>query len=595
MRTAGIPTNLRCNQHCVYCDRRSAEDDLAAIQPRVIQSAISRAVGGGVSDIILTGGEPTLRRDVAELVAHACASGAERVFLQTNATLLDAERARALAQAGLAAVWVNLSGWGDALDEVTRDPGGFRRTLAGIEAALGAGLRVRIESAVVERTRPLLHELPARLAQTFGAERIELISLVVPVAGPNPSELASYEEAAETILAIEASARTAGIWLQMGPDAPPPCVFPPSNRTVGIYALTPGGVRTDGFVKPDACRECLVSDRCSGFSTAYTRPLPPLHPIVEDRMRRRLSVISTVRDQIDREFVQVDRFPGSAQPTQETIRVVFHCNQACHFCFVSTHLPAVDEERVRAAIVAAGARGSQIVLSGGEPTLHPKLPAFVALAKASSRHPVVLQTNAVRLADPALVSALAGAGLDSAFVSLHGATAEVSDRVTDAPGTFVRTIAGIDALSASPLGLTLNFVTCRLNFHQMPDVARMIGQRWPRARLNISFVAPSADVVPKETTLVPRYSDVYPFLATAADEALRLRVPVTGPGRACGIPRCLVPPSQAFDDVEGGLAESIGEYTKPDACASCAETTRCYGLRKSYVAIYGAAEVRPIG
>ena len=591
MRSAGIPTNLRCNQHCLYCDRRAAEDDLAAIQPRAIRAAINRALAGGVTDIILTGGEPTLRGDLAELVAHARAAGAQRVFLQTNATQLDA---RALAQAGLAAVWVNLSGWGDALDDVTRDPGGFRRTLGGIEAALAAGLRVRIESAVVRRTRPLLPELPTRLAETFGAGRIELVSLVVPVTGPDPAELVSYEEAAQTILAIEASARTAGIWLQMGPEAPPPCVFPPSNRTVGLYALTPGGVRADGFVKPDACRQCLVADRCSGFSTAYARALPPLHPIVEDRMRRRLSVISTVHDQIDREFVQVDRFPGSAQPAQETIRVVFHCNQACHFCFVSTHLPAVDEERVRAAIVAAGARGSQIVLSGGEPTLHPKLPSFVALAKASSRHPVVLQTNAVRLGDPALLSALVDAGLDKAFVSLHGATAEVSDRVTDAPGTFVRTVAGIDALHASPLGLTLNFVTCRLNFHEMPDVARMVGERWPRARLNISFVAPSADVVPKDSTLVPRYSEVYPFLATAAGEALRLRVPVTGPGRACGIPRCLVPQSEAFDEVEGALAESIGEYFKPDACAQCAETARCYGLRRSYVALHGAGEVRPI-
>src|SRR5262249_39439398 len=94
--------------------------------PRV-RAAIDEALARGAREIVLTGGEPAMRRDLAALVAHARARGAERVVLETNATLLDEARARELAAAGIGLVRINLAGFGDALDAVTQDPGGFER------------------------------------------------------------------------------------------------------------------------------------------------------------------------------------------------------------------------------------------------------------------------------------------------------------------------------------------------------------------------------------------------------------------------------------------------------------------------------------
>src|SRR6185436_10708657 len=116
------------------------------------------------------------------------------------------------------------------------------------------------------------------------------------------------------------------------------------------------------------------------------------------------------------------------------------CNQSCHFCFVSTHLPAADRSRIESAIGEAGRAGAAIALSGGEPTLNPHLLDYVRLARRANVRSIELQTNAIRLADPELVRSLADAGVDVAFVSLHGSCAEVSDRVTASPGTFARTV-----------------------------------------------------------------------------------------------------------------------------------------------------------
>jgi pyruvate-formate lyase-activating enzyme len=343
-----------------------------------------------------------------------------------------------------------------------------------------------------------------------------------------------------------------------------------------------------------------MKDRCSGLAAAYLarRAPPPMRPITEDRVRRRLSLIATVEEQIARELSQPNRFehPDTGAVIEEhIIRVNFHCNQACRFCFVSTHLPGVDDERIHRAIRDAAGRGARIVLSGGEPTLHPRLADFVRTARAASALPIQLQTNAVRLDDATLARSLEEAGVDQAFVSLHGTTAEVSDALTDAPGTFARTLAGLDNLATTRIAVVLNFVINGSNHAQLPEYMRLAAARWPRATINVSFVAPSSDVVPRDTKLIPRYSDVLPSLGEALAEAERLGREIVGFESMCGLPLCLVPASvrakQLFV-VEPGYDR--GEFVKPEACGRCALDRHCHGVRRGYAELHGTDEVRPV-
>ncbi len=604
MRSDRVFTNLTCNQNCVYCTDRRPVEDRAFVRFESVRARIDATLDGGASEVVFTGGEPTLRTDLARLVAHARARGASAVVLETNATTLDDDRVKSLRDAGLDAARVNLSAWGDALDRVTRDPGGFERTLAGLRALVRGGVRTEVSVVVVRSTLASLHALPEQLAAALGEHTATLRAIVVRTAvqSPDASELVSYEEAAVAIAALEASARRVGIAVKMGQDSgPPPCVFPHATRVAHLYSLTPGTALRKDHRQLEPCARCQMADRCSGLPEAYlaVRPPPPMQPITEDRVRRRLSLISTVEEQIARELSQPNRYerPETGVVDEHIVRVNFHCNQSCRFCFVSTHLPPASDAAVRKAIVDAGRAGARVMLSGGEPTLNANLLEYVRLAKASTTLPVGLQSNAIKLADPALVDALVEAGVSEAFVSLHGSTAAISDAITEAPGTFEKTLVGIDNLHrATSVTLILNFVIHERNIDDLVPYVRFVAARWPRAYLNISFVAPSSDVVPKEKALVPRYSDALPGLALAVQEARALKMNIGGFESMCGIPLCLVPSrlSSEYDLSEIPEGFDRGEFVKTAACQTCDLRMQCYGLRRGYLALHGDGELHPV-
>ncbi|MDB4930316.1 MAG: Radical domain heme biosynthesis protein, partial [Myxococcaceae bacterium] len=132
MRSELVVTHETCNQRCGHCTARRPEDDRSWVQTRAVLGRVREAAARGARELVLTGGEPGMRSDLAALVAAARQGGVERVVLETNATLIDGPRAAALRAAGLDLARVNLTAWGDALDAVTRDPGGWARTVAGV-------------------------------------------------------------------------------------------------------------------------------------------------------------------------------------------------------------------------------------------------------------------------------------------------------------------------------------------------------------------------------------------------------------------------------------------------------------------------------
>ena len=150
LRDLRISVTDRCNFRCPYCMPRDVfGPDFAFLDRKELLSfeEITRVVRAGVRlgvrKLRLTGGEPLLRRDLAELVAMLRAvDGVEDIAMTTNGSLL-AQQSDALRAAGLDRVTVSL----DSLDpdvfqrmSDTRLP--LQRVLDGIEAAQGTGFAV---------------------------------------------------------------------------------------------------------------------------------------------------------------------------------------------------------------------------------------------------------------------------------------------------------------------------------------------------------------------------------------------------------------------------------------------------------------------
>ncbi|MBK8253447.1 MAG: radical SAM protein [Polyangiaceae bacterium] len=609
MRSERVFTNMTCSQNCTYCTSRATAEVRSFVTPAAVHARIDDALSKGATEIVLTGGEPTLRRDLGALIQYARSKGAGSVVIETNATGVEAETARKWALAGLSTARVNLAGPDARLDVITRDPGGFERAERGIVHLLNAGIPVEFLCVAVQSTLPFLAEIPAAIGRilqngaiTRAPTQPTTCWLSVPVQSPNVNELCRYEDVVSPLLAFEKAARAMGFPVKLVPSAsPPPCVFPERGRPTHLFSLTAGGRKREEYTEFSACANCHVRDRCPGISREYLARFgpPDAHPVKDDRTRRRLSLISTVEEQVRRELVTPNRYRDSMERDldEAIIRVNFHCNQSCRFCFVSTHLPEAGDIAVRTAIVEAAERGEKITLSGGEPTLNSSLVDYVRLAKTHSKLPVLLQTNAIKLDDEQLTNRLVEAGLDEAFISLHGTTAEISDKVTNAPGTFVRTVVGIDNLyRTGKVRIVLNFVICQSNASNLPEYVRFVARRWPKTFLNVSFVAPSTDVVPREEEFIPRYRDVIPFIEEGLHEARRLGIEMGGFESMCGIPLCLVPTSLdsyfRLTSIPPGFDK--GEFVKTETCNACDLAAGCYGLRRGYYEMHGDNELKAV-
>ena len=590
-----IVTNETCNHLCRFCNARRDHERESVAGPAAIREQIDRAVAASAREVLLTGGEPTLRRDLPRILAYARHRGLTRIGLETNATQIDAALARALDEAGLDYARVHLPAWGDALDAITGERGGAAQTDAALRHLADAGITCEAAAPVVVDNLAALPDLPAAIA-----DRVRTLWLRPVWDAPEPSTVPTVADAAVAIAATAAAARTVGLSVQLDPAGwLPPCAFDRPSRVAHLYGLNVGAADRPDHARPDGCADCRIADRCPGVPTevaAFADFVP--RPIGDDRVRRRLTVIRSIDDQVDRELVTHEMFrrPDGDTVPAATIRIRFACNQACRFCFVSTHLPNPARAKVEAAIDEIAARRGIAVFSGGEPTLDPALPDYIRRAKAHGAREVELQTNATQLGAPGRAAALAEAGVDVAFVSLHGASADVCDAVTEAPGTWVQSCAGLDALAQTEIHVRINFVLCTLNAHEFPDFVDLVARRWPNAAITVSFVGMSTDLVPRSAELVPRYRDVLGPLTAGLARARAHGVVTEGFDSMCGLPACLVPEAVAdfFDLAEVPEGYDGGEFVRPPACRTCVLKTRCFGLRRSYAEMYGDEELTPV-
>lgn len=141
----------KCNLRCVYC---MPEDITFRPREELLQDdEIIRLVrifaDMGFKKFRLTGGEPTVRANIVEIVRLiANTPGVETVAMTTNGLLLD-KLARPLADAGLQRLNISID---------TLDPAKFRKLTrwgevedvwAGIHAAEAAGMGIKINAVVV--------------------------------------------------------------------------------------------------------------------------------------------------------------------------------------------------------------------------------------------------------------------------------------------------------------------------------------------------------------------------------------------------------------------------------------------------------------
>lgn len=154
IRYLRVSVTDRCDLRCRYCmaERMTflPRDQVMTLEEIAIIT--ERFIARGVKKVRLSGGEPLVRRDVIDLVRRLgshVGGGLDELVMTTNGTRL-AENARPLFDAGIRRLNVSLdSRDAERFRFITRH-GDVAQVLGGIDAARGAGLKIKINMVALK-------------------------------------------------------------------------------------------------------------------------------------------------------------------------------------------------------------------------------------------------------------------------------------------------------------------------------------------------------------------------------------------------------------------------------------------------------------
>jgi len=207
-----INLTKRCNLACAHCYmdaetmQHGGESELTTEE---VCSLLDDIAGRSTETmVVLTGGEPLMRGDLEELVAHGTGRGLAMV-VGTNGVALSDKRVQSLKAAGAMGVGISV----DSLDPEKHDAfrglrGAWEKTMAGIESCKRHGLPFQIHFSVTEANA---EEVPSMIdfARAAGARVLNVFFLVCTGRGESMSDISpiTYERVLNQLVAAQEQSR----------------------------------------------------------------------------------------------------------------------------------------------------------------------------------------------------------------------------------------------------------------------------------------------------------------------------------------------------------------------------------------------------
>jgi len=159
--------------------------------------------------------------------------------------------------------------------------------------------------------------------------------------------------------------------------------------------------------------------------------------------------------------------------TKNSTNIFFHiltkCNLKCRHCYINPgqHGKNTLPLHVITAWLEAFARddnSKNLIFLGGEPTLHPDLPAAVKCARDLGFNSITIDTNGYLFHD--VLSKVSPGEVDYFSFSLDGTTRQTNDQIRGS-GSFDACIAGIRKANLKGFATSLIFTVSSANIHEV--------------------------------------------------------------------------------------------------------------------------------
>ncbi len=278
-----LKLGFACNNRCRFCvqgDKRSRYRNLTTTEAKErLRRARKRA-----DEIVLTGGEVTIRRDLVELVAHARSLGFSTIQIQTNGRMLAYEKLCVeLIRAGATEFSPALHGHrADLHDYLTRSAGSFDQTVAGIRNLVSLGVPVITNTVITRSNFRHLPEL-ADLLISLGVTQYQFafVHALGTAARYFPSIVPRMALVGPHVQRGLQLGRQAGIVAQT--EAVPPCILPGYEEHMAEWVLPDATIfdadmvldsyrdyrLAEGKAKGPDCSRCAWNPWCEGVWREY--------------------------------------------------------------------------------------------------------------------------------------------------------------------------------------------------------------------------------------------------------------------------------------------------------------------------------------
>lgn len=294
------------------------------------------------------------------------------------------------------------------------------------------------------------------------------------------------------------------------------------------------------------------------------------------------------------------------------------CNNRCVFCSsgqlteMKLARPVPFEPIMKAISEARAAGAARLIFLGGEPTLHKRFVEVLAESKKLGFEEIVIFTNGVRLPTKGFVESIVALGDFTWRISIQGGNEAAHVAVTKRGRSFQRIVAGIAKLQELGQRVTTNMCVNEESYRSLPDFPELI-ETYGIAQLHVDIVRPASTGM--RTTeylreIMPKYSEMAPYYRAmlegfdAQDPHFDVNVG--------NLPYCILPDwghrihhagdntvtqsagANGLENVDDKYAVHKSQRTQTERCVQCVFQTRCTGIFRDYIGLYGDDEFQPV-
>ena len=253
----------QCNQKCVFCyaagQKMASAKELSTQQWKQV---IDRLQAARVPMVTFTGGEPTQRNDIAQLVGYAKQMVTR---LNTNGVNLTPELVRDLKTAGLDSLQVTLYSHDESAHNALVGSNNFSNTIQGIRNAVDAGLDISINTPLCQKNAD--YDKTIEFIYSLGVRFVTVSGLICTgMAGINHKE---YDLSTESLCEIAQKAKKFCNENEMEMDFTSPGLIPREKlEELGMNVPMCGACLSNMAVAPDGtvvpCQSWLGAQSCLG-------------------------------------------------------------------------------------------------------------------------------------------------------------------------------------------------------------------------------------------------------------------------------------------------------------------------------------------